>query len=306
MTDQRSTSDWSLFALLSLLWASAYAFNRLAVSTGAPELGLPPTLIISLRLSIAAIILLGVAFASGQKWPALGAWRDWLSMAVMGILGTATPFLLITTAQKTVDSSLAALYVAATPLFVAVMAHAIFADDRISSRKALGLVIGFSGVAVLFGPDAVASFGSASVVAQALCLLATACYALSTITARIARNIPPFVFSAGFVTFGAVATWPLLLTVEWSGLDPSWSAMAGVGGLALGPTALASVLYMLLVSRTSATFLSLTGYMIPIISALIGFLAFGEVQGIDAILAFALILGGVWLAQRNKAVELKG
>jgi len=295
----RSLADWILFAVLTALWGSAYGFTRLAVSQSEPELGFPPEFIIPMRLTAGAIVLLIAARISGQKWPPVSAWRLWVAMAVMGIAGTAAPFLLITHAQQTVDSSLAALYVAAAPLFVAIMAHAAFADDRISLRKAGGIAIGFAGVAVLFGPEAVTSFGSASVLAQALCLLATACYALSTITARYAREVPPFIFAAGFLVCGAVASWPLLLFVEYESLTPSFAAVSGVVGLAIGPTAMASVLYMVLIQRTSATFISMTGYTIPIFSAIVGYLAFRETQDWNAILAFALILGGVYISQRT-------
>ncbi len=306
MQNNRTLTDWGLFALLSLLWSAAYAFNRLAVSKADPETGLPPEFIIPARLVIGAIILLIVATISRQKWPAIRAWKSWLAMALMGIVGTAAPFFIITLAQKTIDSSLAALYVAASPLFVAIMAHILFRDDRINPRKAAGIAIGFIGVAVLFGPEAIKAFGSASVSAQALALLATVFYALSTIFARYARNIPPFVFAAGFISFGAVATLPLLLIVDYAALNPSGTALAGLAGLAIGPTALASVVYMLLIKRTSATFLSLTGYSIPIISAIIGYLAFREVQSWNAVLAFALILSGVWLSQRGSAAERTG
>ncbi|MEO1189623.1 MAG: DMT family transporter, partial [Pseudomonadota bacterium] len=261
--------------------------------------GFPPEFIIPIRLTAGAVVLLFVARLSRQTWPPLRAWKSWLAMAIMGILGTAAPFLLITNAQQTVDSSLAALYVAAAPLFVSVMAHFLFQDDRISLEKVGGVAIGFAGVAVLFGPEAMTSFGSASVLAQALCLMATAFYALSTITARYARDIPPFVFAAGFLCFGAVASWPLLLVVSFETLTPSTGAIAGVVGLAIGPTAMASVFYMLLIQRTSATFLSMTGYTIPIFSAIVGYLAFQEVQSWNAIIAFILILGGVWISQRG-------
>lgn len=301
MDQNRNLIDWTLFAGLTILWASAYAFTRLAVSHDLPEAGFPPQFIIPMRITAGAIVLVIVALISRQVWPALRDWKSWLIMAVMGVLGTAAPFLLITTAQKTVDSSLAALYVSAAPLFTSILAHFAFHDDYISPRKALGLVIGFIGVAVLFGPEAIASFGSASVIAQAMCLFATFFYAFSSIVARIGRNIPPFVFSAGFLAFGAVATWPLLLMVDYQTLSPSQSAIAGLAGLAIGPTAIASVLYMILIQRTSATFVSLTGYMIPILSAIIGFLAFREMQSWNAFVAFALILSGVWLAQRNQA-----
>ncbi|MEL6738921.1 MAG: EamA family transporter, partial [Pseudomonadota bacterium] len=77
------------------------------------------------------------------------------------------------------------------------------------------------------------------------------------------------------------------------------SAVMGVIGLAIAPTATASILYMLLIRRTSASFISLTGYTIPIFSAIVGYFAFHEVQDWNALLAFALILGGVWVAQRS-------
>ncbi len=299
MQSTRTPVDWALFVFLSLIWASAYAFTRLAVSQSTPSEGFPPELIIPVRLTLGAIILLVVAVLSGQKWPPFSAWRSWLAMAAMGIIGTATPFFLITTAQETVDSSLAALYVAASPLFVAILAHFVFNDERMSLPKVLGIGVGFCGVAVLFGPAALSTFSSASVAAQAMCLVATFFYALSTIIARFARAIPAFIFAAGFVSFGAVATWPLLLGVDYTSLAPSNSAIIGVIGLAVGPTALASVLYMVIVQRTNATFLSLTGYLIPVISAILGYFAFKETHGWDALVAFLLILSGVWLAQRS-------
>lgn len=299
MSETRTLVDWSMFAGLSVLWASAYAFTRLAVSPDAPGAGFPPQFIIPARLTGGAAILLIVVAISGEKWPPFSEWKSWRTIAVMGSFGTAMPFFLITTAQQTVDSSLAALYVSAAPLFVSILAHFLFDDDYIHPRKAFGLVIGFLGVATLFGPEAIAAFGSASVLAQAMCLLATGFYALSTITARYGRNIPPFAFSAGFVTFGAVCSWPMLLLVDLDTLQPSTHAVLGVVGLAIAPTAMASIMYLILVKRTSASYLSLTGYAIPILSAIVGYLAFAEAQSWNAILAFVLILGGVWLAQRS-------
>jgi drug/metabolite transporter (DMT)-like permease len=300
MDIKRSPLDWVLFATLIALWGSAYAFTRLAVSPGDLSAGFSPELIIPMRLTGGAILLLIIAWFSGQKWPAFADWKSWTAMTVMGLVGTATPFFAITHAQQTVDSSLAALYVAAAPLFVSIMAHVIFHDDRMTDRKILGIMVGFLGVAVLFGPEAVSAFGSASVTAQALCLMATFCYALSSIIARFAKDIPPLVFSAGFVSIGAVATWPFLLSFDFSAVAPSGGAIFGVIGLIIAPTATASVLYMILIQRTSASFVSLTGYLIPIFSALVGYLAFREVQDWNALIAFALILSGIWISQRSR------
>ena len=298
--------NWVLFWTLTCLWASAYAFTRLAVSRDAPAHGFPPELVICGRLTLGAFLLLIIARLSGQAWPALTDWRSWMAMALMGVLGTAAPFYVITTAQQTVNSSLAALYVAAAPLFVALLAHFAFTDDRLSRRKGLGLLIGFCGVGVLLGPDALNMAEQAGLVAQLLCLLGTAFYAVATIIARLARHIPPFVFAAGYVGFAACAAWPLLLVSDYQALNPSGAAIMGIIGLALGPTATASVLYLILVKRSSATFLSMTGYTIPLVSSLIGFVAFGEMQTPLSILAFGLILCGVFLSRHAPAsVQVK-
>ncbi|MEM1087918.1 MAG: DMT family transporter [Pseudomonadota bacterium] len=303
MTASRTSLDWILFSALSLLWASAYAFTRMAVSKDAPEFGFSAFIIIPARVTIGAIILLTVAHFSSQKWPPLSDWRKYATMAALGIIGTALPFFVITSAQETVDSSLAALYVAAAPLFVAVMAHFVFNDDRITPRKGLGLVVGFAGVALLFGRDAITAFGTASVTAQILLLLGTSFYAIATISARYGKDIPPLIFAAGFVTIAALVSWPMLFFADLSALTPSTEAIVGIMGLGLGPTAAASILYMILIARTSATFLSLTGYTIPVISVVIGYLAFGEVRHWSAFAAFGLILLGVWLAQRGGQAE---
>ena len=137
-------------------------------------------------------------------------------------------------------------------------------------------------MALLFGRDAIAAFGSASVVAQLLLLFGTSFYAVATITARYGRDIPPLIFASGYVSIAAVVSW-----------------IIGIVGLGIAPTAAASILYMLLSARSSATFLSLTGYTIPVISIIVGYIAFGEVRHWSAFAAFALILSGVWLAQRG-------
>ncbi len=297
MDGRRGAIDWALFVGLTLLWASAYAFTKIAVDS------FPPRLIIPMRLTIGAGVLLIALVASGRRLPSLGAWRNWRAMAAMGVVGMALPFFVITTAQQTVDSSLAALYVAATPIFVVAGAHFLFAEERLTPTRGLGVLIGFLGVAALFGPAAFASIGAASPAAQALCLLGTACYATSTLIARAAPPMHPLVFAAGFVTVGAILSWPMAIGVDFGALNPSVGSILAVVGLGLGPSALASLCYMTLVARAGPTFLSLTGYAIPIVSVVIGYLAFGETQSWNVALAFGLILGGVWLAQRRRVAR---
>ena len=299
----RSVGDWVWFWVLTVLWAMSFPLTRMAVKLSDPERGLPPEAIVAGRMTIGAIVLIGAVIVMKEKFPPLRDWKRWGIMFVMGAIGMTLPFWLITYAQKTVNSSLAALYIATAPLFVAVLAHFIFHDERLHWRMARGLAIGFVGVALLFGPDAVTQFGSASVFAQFLCLIATTCYAVETVLARGAPTMPPVVLSAGFVSFGALFSWFGLFNADWSAHTPDVSSWIAVVGLGVGPTALAALFYMLLVQRTNATFLALTGYTIPVVSALIGFLAYGEVQAWHSFVAFGLILVGVWVSQNTSAKE---
>ena len=299
----RSAADWGLFALLTLFWAGAYALTRVAVDKGNPDMGLPVAWVLPGRLTIGAAVLWVLMLARGQKLPPLRDRKRWVAIIGMGLAGSVFPFFLITTAQETVNSSLAALYTAAVPIFVVSGATFLFADERMNRGTAIGVLTGFAGVAVLFGPDAMKGLGDASVVAQLLLILATMNYALASLMARGAPRIEAIPFATGFVTLAAVVSWPLAFTVHPSEVNADWTHWAALVGLGVIPTAIAQALYMYLIARTSATFLSLTGYAIPVVSAVLGWIFFRETQSWQALIAFALILGGVWLARRGGGVK---
>lgn len=293
MTGTRTPSDWALFVLLSTMWASAFAFTKVAVA------GLPAGVIVTGRLAIATALMASIMVAQGHRLPSLANRPAWLTMLGIGTIGTMAPFYLITVGQRTIDSALAALLISAAPLFVAAMAHLRLADERMTRQKAAGILVGFLGVAVLLGPDALGGIGEAGVVAQLLCLGGAFCYAVNTIIAREAPALPATVLPTGFLGIATLASLPAAFAEDWSMLDPDVNHVLAVVALGVVPSAAAGVVMIHLVRTTSATFLSLTGYLIPVLSAAIGYLAFGETQHPSAGFALALILGGVWLAQRS-------
>lgn len=299
----RSAADWGLFVLLTVFWAAAYAMTRIAVDKGNPDAGLPVAWVLPGRLTIGAAILWVLMLARGQRLPPLRDRKRWIAIVCMGLAGSVFPFFLITTAQETVNSSLAALYTAAVPIFVVSGATFLFADERMTRGTGIGVLIGFAGVAVLFGPDAMKGLGDASVVAQLLLILATMNYALASLLARGAPPIEAIPFATGFVTLAAVVSWPLVFTVNPAEVTADWTHWSAVVALGVVPTAIAQALYMFLIARTSATFLSLTGYAIPVVSAVLGWFLFRETQSWQALVAFALILGGVWLARSGGGVK---
>jgi drug/metabolite transporter (DMT)-like permease len=294
----RSLTDWGLFALLTLIWAGAYPMTRIAVGKGETA-GLPPEWVLPGRLVIGALVLWGVLLATGKRPPPLSDRRAWLFISGMGIVGSVIPFFFITTAQETVNSSLAALYAAASPVFVALGANLLFREERLTALTALGVALGFAGIVVLFGPEALKGAGNATLLAQAFLLVATLGYAGSTLIARGAPPIEPIVFAASYATVSAAVSLPLVLLVEPASVEADWHNWLAILGLGLGSSGLAQILYMLVIVRAGATFLSLTGYAIPLVSAALGWVFFRETQSWNALVAFALILGGVWLARQG-------
>ena len=292
----RPLVDWALFGLLSLIWAAAYPLTRLAVGKGS-EAGLPAEWVLPGRLMIGAAFLWIVLLVSRKRLPPLSDWRRWASIAGMGLVGSVIPFFFITTAQDTVNSSLAALYTAASPVFVAIGANILFAEEKMTPHTGFGVALGFIGVAVLFGPEAAESLGSATTLAQVFLLIATLSFAASALIARAAPPMEAIVFAASYASVSALTSLPLALTVDPASVSAGWVNWLAVLGLGLGSSGLAQVVYMTLIARAGATFVSLSGYSIPVISALLGWIFFRETQDWNAVLAFCLILGGVWLAR---------
>src|SRR5690606_16838887 len=144
---------FGLLGLLALVWGSSFLFIKIAV-----DHGLPPLTLATLRIGIAAVILVGVARLRGQAWPrGRGLWAK---LAFLGIIGNSLPFFLIGWGAQFTTAQLAAVLMATVPLLVVVIAHVMTLDEKLSLPKAAGVLFGFAGVVVLVGVDAFTGLGA--------------------------------------------------------------------------------------------------------------------------------------------------
>src|SRR5438105_4605040 len=120
---------WALFAAMSALWGLPYLLIKVAIAD------LQPTLLVFVRLAMAAIVLAPIAVASGSLKGARARWRRVVLIAVVGIVA---PFLLIAYGEQHITSSLAALLIASDPLFVVVIALPFDASERPSGVRLIG------------------------------------------------------------------------------------------------------------------------------------------------------------------------
>ncbi len=292
-------AQWATLLALSLLWGASFYFVAVAVTA------LPPLTVVALRVALAALALWAVMAAMGLKWPqGPGVWRVF---GVLGLLNVAVPFGLIAWGQTLIPSGLASILNAATPLFGVLVAHLFTANEKITPGAAAGVLIGFTGVAVMIGPAALLAQGvgpdggmgatsatSASVIGQLAILAAALCYALGTVYARLRLKplgIHPITSATAQVAASAVFLAPVALIADqpWALANPSLGVWGAVVALALASTSLAYILYFRLMESTGATNILLVTFLIPISAILLGVGLLNEVLAVKHFAGMAII-----------------
>jgi drug/metabolite transporter (DMT)-like permease len=282
--------EWGLLLILSVLWGGSFFFTEVAVTT------IPPFTLVVLRVGIAALVLAMVIRAMGQQIPMTKpVWRAFIGM---GVLNNVIPFCLIVWGQTHIASSLAAILNATTPMFTVLVAHALTADEKMTRARFSGMVVGFGGVVVLVGPDALADLG-ANTWAQVAVLGAAASYAFAGVYGRRfkALKISPLQTATGQVMASALLLLPVALFVDrpWMLTFPSLSVWSSVIGLAVLSTALAYILYFRILETAGATNLLLVTFLIPVSAIALGVTFLGEVLETKQILGMVIIGGGLVL-----------
>lgn len=269
-----TTTDWIQLLVLSCLWGTSYFLIEIGLQ------GLPVLTLVALRIALAAAVLWMFVWLSGAAVPTTP--RLWLSFAFMGVLNNIIPFSLIVWGQTEISSSLAAILNATTPLFAVLVAALWLRDETPSRGKIVGLVIGFVGVGVMIGRDAIAEIGE-EVFAQIAVVLAALSYAVAgAYGRRFGRlGIKPVVSAAIQVTMSALMLGTfVLVTGDHSMLrDVEWQSWAAVAALAVFSTAVAYILYFRILGSAGVTNLMLVTFLMPVTAIILGVVLLGESLG---------------------------
>jgi drug/metabolite transporter (DMT)-like permease len=284
--------DWATLLALVLIWGTAFLFTRIAVER------VPPATLVAGRIGIAALVLTAVVYGVGLRLPPPG--RIWGRFLVLALVGNSLPFFLISWGQERIDSGLAGILMAVMPLATLVLAHFLVVGERMNRRTAAGFVLGFLGVVVLMGPEAIAELGEggSELAREAAVLSGALCYAVNTILARRLPETPPLVSSASVMILASLVMVPVALALDRPlDLPPDPVSVAAVVWLGLAATAAATILYFQLIASAGPTFFSLINYQIPLVAVLAGVLVLGEEPGWTALGSLVLILAGLALSQ---------
>ncbi len=279
--------DWGLLVLLSLLWGGSFLCVGIAVQD------LPVLTIIALRVSLAALVLWGIALFCGHQLPR--GRKTWQAFLALGLLNNVIPFGLIVFGQQTIGAGLAAILNATTPLWTVLIAALFLADERFSKQKLFGVLLGLVGVIVMVGPDSLAGI-SRNLGAQLAVLGATLSYAFASVFGRrfAAAKISPLHTALGQVTASSFILVPLALMIDtpWASALPSQATIFAILGLAVLSTAGGYLLFFNILERAGATNVSLVTLLIPPSAIAMGMLFLEEtLQGIHFIGLALIILG---------------
>lgn len=280
-----SITEWGLIVILSILWGGSFFFVGVAVKE------LTPLTIVWCRVALAAIILLVVVRIIGDKMPSTP--KIWGTFFIMGVMNNLIPFSLIVWGQTYIESGLASILNATTPIFSVVLAHFLTREERLSGNRIAGILIGWLGVAVLIGVTSLREFGVA-VMGQMAVLGAAFSYAGAAIYGRRFKGMNPLVVATGMLCASTVMmTLPALLIEQPWHLSPGGATLAALFGLAAVSTSLAYIIYFRVLATAGATNILLVTFLIPISAILLGYMVLGERLGWNAFAGMGLVFMGL-------------
>ena len=281
-----SRRGWILFVAMSVIWGCPYLFIRIAVRE------IDPATLIFLRTGPAALLLLPLAL---HRRAFAGLLPRWPWLVAFTVAELAVPWLFIGRAEIHLPSSVTGLLVASVPLVGAVL-YRVLGFDRFDRRRVLGLLVGFSGVAVLVGVD----LRGADLGPVVEVLVPAAGYAIGPliISRRLDHLAGIGVITASLV-LAALAYSPYALTHLPTTV--SWEVAVSVAALALVCTALAFVLFFELIVEVGPARSTVITYVNPAVAVLLGVVVLGEPFTWGIALGFPLILLGSWLATATPA-----
>ncbi|MCU1683494.1 MAG: hypothetical protein JWQ81_4233 [Amycolatopsis sp.] len=277
---------------LALMWGSSFFWIKIGLSA------FSPVQLVLVRLVLGAAVLVALCYAGRDRLP--GSRRVWGYLAVAAFFHNALPFLLFAIGEKTVDSGITGVLNSTTPLWVVLIAPMFGGERRMGLYRSLGLVLGLAGILLIFAPwqaSGLASWGAV------LCLIAAASYGFAFVyEGRYLSNVgvsPVSLSGAQMI----LASGFMLLAVPTSGLSPihpNVGAVIALLVLGAGSTGIAFALNYQLLASEGAVAASVVGYLLPVVSVLLGSVFLGEALQPRVVVGMVVVLGGVALTRLHK------
>lgn len=281
-----SPRAWMELMALSLIWGASFLSIRVALD----EIG--PLTAVAHRVGWAVLILW--AYVLIRRLPIPKDPNIWFAFLGMGLLNNVIPFSLMAWGQLHIETGLTSILNAATAIFGVIAAAIFFADERLTLRRAIGVSLGFFGVATAIGLSALTEFDVRSL-GQLAVIGGTISYALAGVWARkMLKGLAPQVAAAGMLTGSSLIMIPLAWIVEGPiRLDLTIQTWTAISYYAIIATAVAYLLYYRVLAMAGAGNLMLCTLIVAPVAIILGAVVLDEALPIRAYFGFALLAAGL-------------
>jgi drug/metabolite transporter (DMT)-like permease len=290
MPRQPTRTDYIVLFALGALWGSSFGAIKIALH------GVTPLTVMSVRILLAGAALLLLILV--RKTPLPRGIQNWIKISWMALFGTLIPFFLVPWGQLQIDSSLAAILMAVSPLFALTLGHFFSEHESFTLRQLLAMLVGFSGILLVFGENAISSING-NIWAQLAVIGAGFCYTISGVIVSRVRGASADSVSASIFICSSVIVFPLWMILEqpWS-LHFETESLLALTHLGLVSTGMAFLMRYYIILRAGAVFLSYVAFIIPMFGIFFGILFLGETISVNTMGAVVLILSGVYLGRK--------
>ncbi|MFE6410999.1 DMT family transporter [Streptomyces sp. NPDC057837] len=275
---------------LALVWGSTFLWIEVALGA------LSPVQVTFSRCVLGAVTLLAACLGSGRRLP--GGRGVWGRVTVAAFLCNALPFTLFSFGQQSIDSGVAGVLNATTPLWSLLIGVGT-GTERPHPSRLTGLALGFAGVVLILAPwqaTRASGWGVAAVVVAAASYAAGFAY-LSRFL--VGRGVPTVSLSAAQLVAATVLTAPALAVGGPAPAGVDLKELLAVVLLGVVSTGLSFHLTYRTVAAEGATSTATVGYLLPVVSVALGVVLLGEDFGLRTALGMAVVLAGVGLARRR-------
>ncbi|MCU1350328.1 MAG: yedA [Acidobacteria bacterium] len=283
------------FAVVCIVWGTTYLAIRIGVET------IPPVLLTATRYVVAGLVMTGVCLARGARLPRDR--RTLGNLALVGFLMVGVGNLAVVWAEQWVPSGMAALLVATAPFWMAIVEMLRPEGDRVDLRRAIGMLVGFIGVALLVTPGGSGGtgghFDSHFLIGAIVIQVGAIGWQLGSVRGKYHLKGVPLLLSAGLqMLFGGILTGIIGFAV---GEGPRFvltpRTFAALAYLTVFGSILAYSAYVYALAHIRTTNMSLYAYVNPVVAVILGWLILKEQLTWVSITAMCVILAGVALVQ---------
>ena len=283
-------ADYTLLTILALIWASAFFNIKIATYSYGP------VSIAFFRIFFGAIPVIFLCLYKKIKIEAFT--KDWFWYASIGVINLVIPFFLIAYGVQKVQSNLAAILMASTPLSATILAHFFTKYEKINFTKVIGVLIGFFGIIVLFSDNIL--IDNENFFYALMILLGSTFYVIGgLLTLKISKKRNENV-TASILIWGTIVVFPIAMLLEqpWNfnlRLDSTISLIY----LGIFPTGVAWLLRFHILKKNGLVFQAQVAYLIPIFGVILGYIFLKEIITLKVLIALVTVIIGFYFVRRS-------